>query len=476
MPPAGPSPLLVSVPNPEARSDHFGHDTHVVQFYQEDGFLVEAVGEFLRAGVRAGEPTLVVATPEHRASFTGYLAGHGHDVEQLIARGALTMFDAASTLARIMVGARLDPQRFREVVGAVVAEAEARSPTGRVRAYGEMVNLLSLAANPEAGIRLEELWNDLAAEHSFALLCGYAISNFRDEHDAHRFGEVCRTHSRVIPTERYQSLADADSRAREVSLLQQRAQVLEGEIERRRKVEADLREALRVRDDFLSVAGHELRTPLTVLRLQLASLLADSHANQEPRAERRLAALATQTERLARLAERLLDASQLGDQPALQVREINLTELVRDTVAGCADVALASRCQVRVVAEPSVVGRWDPDRLDQVVQDLLSNAFKFGSGADVEVQVRALPQHAEIVVRDDGMGIPVADQQRIFERFERHVPAESFGGLGLGLWIARRVVEAHGGEIGVESAPGHGTTFTVSLPYGAPTPRRRARA
>lgn len=476
MSPAAPIPRLASASDTEELPGHFGADAHVVQFYEDDRFLVEAVGEFLRAGIRAGEPVLVVATPEHRASFASYLVKHGHDVEQLTARGLLAMFDAASTLARFMVGARPDEQRFRETVGAALARAEARSPSGRLRAYGEMVNLLWDGANPEAAIRLEELWNELAQNHSLALMCGYAMSSFGQEHDAHRFAEVCRNHSRVFPTERYQSLADTDSRAREVSLLQQRAQALEGEIERRRQVEDDLRQALRVRDDFLSVAGHELRTPLTVLRLQLASLLAHSPPGQDQRAERRLAALATQTERLARLAERLLDVSQLGDLPVLQARELNLTELVRDSIAGCADVALASRCQVHVRAEPSVVGRWDPDRLEQVVQDLLSNAFKFGSGGDVQVQVRALPQRAEIVVRDDGMGIPVADHRRIFERFERHFPTESFGGLGLGLWIARRVVEAHGGEIRVESAPGQGATFTVSLPYEAPTPRRRARA
>jgi signal transduction histidine kinase len=476
MPPAASRPRLASVSDAEALPGDFGRDAHVVQFYDQDRFLVEAVGEFVRAGIRAAEPTLVVATPERRASFAGYLTQHGHDVEQLIARGLLVVFDATSTLARFMVDGRPDTPRFRDTVGAVLAEAAARSPTGRLRAYGEMVNLLWDAANPEAALRLEELWNQLTQEHSLALMCGYAMSTFGREHDAHRFAEVCRTHSRVIPTERYQSLADTDSRAREVSLLQQRAQALEGEIERRRQVEDDLREALRVRDDFLCVAGHELRTPLTVLRLQLASLLAHSHPGQEPRAERRLAGLATQTERLARLAERLLDVSQLGDLPALQVRELNLTELVRDSVAGCADVALASRCEVEVLAEPSVVGRWDPDRLAQVVQDLLANAFKFGGGGDVQVQVRGLPERAEIIVRDDGIGIPVADQRRIFERFERHVPSESFGGLGLGLWIARRVVEAHGGEIRVESAPGKGATFTVSLPYDAPTPRRRARA
>ena len=476
MPAAIPTRLFTSVPKNKERASHRDHNAHVVQFYEKDQFLVEAVGEFLRDGIRSREPMLVVATAEHRDSFARHLAQHGNDVERLVAQGSLTMFDAASTLARLMVGRRLDPQRFREVVGAVVADTAARSPTGRFRAYGEMVNLLFRAAIPDAAIQLEELWNELARAHSFALLCGYAMNGFGGEHGAERFADVCRSHSRVVPTERYQSLSDADSRSREVSLLQQRAQALEGEIARRRQVEDELSEALRVRDDFLCVAGHELRTPLTVLRLQLASLLAHSNPGQEPSTERRLAALATQTERLARLAERLLDVSQIGDMPTMQVREINLTELVRDVVAGSAELATKAGCRIRVLAEPSVMGRWDPDRLEQVVQDLLSNAFKFGGGSEVQVQVRGLTQRAEIIVRDGGLGIPADDQQRIFERFERHVPTESFGGLGLGLWIARRLVEAHGGEIRVDSTPGEGATFTVSLPYDPPATRRRARA
>jgi len=448
----------------------FGHDAHVVQFYEQDRFLVEAVAKFLRDGIRAGEPLLVVATPEHRAALAAHLAAMGHEVDQMRADGTLAFFDAATTVGRLLVDGRPDRRRFREVIGAAVATAESLSPSGRLRVYGEMVDLLSRAANLDAAVELEQMWNELAREHSYALLCGYAMDNFRHAHDAARFADVCRVHSRVVPTESFVSLADPDSRSREISLLQQRARALEGEIRRRQQVEDELREALRVRDDFLCVAGHELRTPLTVLRLQLASLLAHSAPAPNPRSERRLAALTTQTERLARLAERLLDVSQMGDTPVLRLREVNLGELVHDSVAATADVAAAAGCPVRLLTEAGVTGRWDPDRIDQVVQDLLSNAFKFGVGGGVQVQVRGLTGAAEIVVRDGGIGIPAADHQRIFNRFERHAPSDSFGGLGLGLWIARQVVRAHRGDIRVDSAPGEGATFTVSLPYSSCAP------
>src|SRR5207344_449274 len=103
-------------------------------------------------------------------------------------------------------GQRPDKQRFHEVMGAVAADAEARSPTGRFRAYGEMVDLLWRDGKPDAAIQLEELWNDLGRQHSFALLCAYAMNTFGDERHGDGFADVCRAHSRVVPTERYQSL------------------------------------------------------------------------------------------------------------------------------------------------------------------------------------------------------------------------------------------------------------------------------
>ena len=286
-----------------APRDGSSHCEHVVQFYDDDAFLVQTVGEFLRDGVRAGEPLLVIATADHRDAIARYLAAHGNDVDQMVAQGRLTMLDAATTLAGFMVDGKPDESLFDRVVGSALACARS-SQHGRRRAYGEMVDLLWRAANGDAALRLEDLWNELTQRLSFALLCGYAMDTFRDEPDGGRFAEVCRRHSRVVPTEGFVSLPNPDSQSREISMLQQRARVLEGEIERRRRSEEALREALRVRDDFLCVAGHELRTPLTVLRLQLASLMAHSRPAPEPRTARRLAAVATQTERLARVAER----------------------------------------------------------------------------------------------------------------------------------------------------------------------------
>jgi signal transduction histidine kinase len=119
---------------------------------------------------------------------------------------------------------------------------------------------------------------------------------------------------------------------------------------------------------------------------------------------------------------------------------------------------------LQVTAPAPVVGRWDPARLEHVIAHLLLNAFKFGRGKPIHVRVERDGDLALLSVQDEGIGIAREDQERIFRRFERAVGIRQYGGLGLGLWIAREFVEAHGGKIRVESAAGKGSTFTVELP------------
>jgi signal transduction histidine kinase len=119
---------------------------------------------------------------------------------------------------------------------------------------------------------------------------------------------------------------------------------------------------------------------------------------------------------------------------------------------------------VRVEATPAI-GRWDAARLDQVLTNLMTNAIRFGAGKPIVVTVKATASAASLAVTDHGIGIAPAAQARIFDRFERgDVSAQHYGGLGLGLYIARQIVEAHGGTISVHSEPGCGATFTVTLP------------
>jgi signal transduction histidine kinase/DNA-binding response OmpR family regulator len=225
-------------------------------------------------------------------------------------------------------------------------------------------------------------------------------------------------------------------------------------------------EAVRVRDDFLSIASHELRTPLTPLRLQtqvLRRLLSESGPPPREKVMSSLDTLDRQTERLARLVSDLLDVSRITVGKLTLHREaIDLAELARDVVERYAP---ASRSPIGLQAR-SASGSWDRARLEQVATNLLANAIKYGEGKPIDVVVEPTDREALLVVRDRGIGIAPQDTERIFNRFERATSATAYGGLGLGLYIAQQIATAHGGKISVESTPGEGATFTVALPLG----------
>jgi signal transduction histidine kinase len=148
----------------------------------------------------------------------------------------------------------------------------------------------------------------------------------------------------------------------------------------------------------------------------------------------------------------------------LALVDVDLAELARDVTSRFVDVAARARCELTVDAPAPVHGRWDRERLDQVLSNIIGNAVKYGHGKPVDVSCRAHEGDAEIVVRDRGIGIAPEDQSRIFERFERAVGDQHYPGLGLGLWIVREIVAQHGGSVNVKSALGAGTEIAVTLP------------
>jgi signal transduction histidine kinase len=142
---------------------------------------------------------------------------------------------------------------------------------------------------------------------------------------------------------------------------------------------------------------------------------------------------------------------------------VDLAAITRDVVERFSDEAVKARCTVEVASE-SVVGDWDRLRLEQIVTNLLTNAFKFGPGHSIEIAVARAGANARLTVTDHGIGIAREDLDRIFRRFEQAGSTRGHGGLGLGLYIVRGIVEAHGGTIRVDSEPEMGSTFTIELP------------
>jgi PAS domain S-box-containing protein len=236
--------------------------------------------------------------------------------------------------------------------------------------------------------------------------------------------------------------------------------------ERVRAMEADY--ALRLRDEFISVAAHELRTPLAALNLKvqgLQAILNRMAPAASPVVSARLDDAVRQIERLSELVERLLDVSRLvRGRLVTEPEETDLAALVREVMADFREPALQAGSRLRFRSSGPVVGMWDKARIEQVVINLISNAIKYGVGKPIDLKVEGSESSARLVVSDRGIGIEPADIYRIFDRFERAAPAQHYGGLGIGLYIAQKIIEAHGGSIRVSSVVGRGSTFVVDLP------------
>ena len=238
------------------------------------------------------------------------------------------------------------------------------------------------------------------------------------------------------------------------------------EDERERLLRAQ--EAVRARDEFLAIASHELKTPITALQLQVQSLLRRAEGPEaEPQQAfaERLEAVLRQANRLTRLIEGFADVVRVNTG-ALEIRRepLDLADLVRKVVAQRAEELERNRCELLLVAPGPVIGCFDGDRLEQAISSLLGNALKYGAGKPIRVEVRSRGDHAVILVRDEGIGIPREFQARVFDRFARAVSTRHYGGFGLGLWMVVQIVRAHGGSVSLESAPGEGSTFEVDLP------------
>lgn len=233
----------------------------------------------------------------------------------------------------------------------------------------------------------------------------------------------------------------------------------------RARLYSEAEQSARLRDDFLSLASHELNTPLTSLKLALGHL---GRGRYEPAGlPRLLGVIERQADRLGHLVTDLLDVSRLtAGTVHLEIDEIDWVAVAKKTLSRFSKELEASGSELSFDAPESLVGRWDQRRLEQITSCLVSNAIKFGRGKPIAITVERDGQLARLSVQDQGIGIPQERQARIFDRFERAVATPHFGGFGLGLWLARRVVEAMGGDIRFESKLGLGALFHVELPLG----------
>ena len=231
--------------------------------------------------------------------------------------------------------------------------------------------------------------------------------------------------------------------------------------QRSEQLAAELRTALRAREEFLGIASHELKTPLTSLRLQLQMAQRGSRLDAER--------LLKQANRLARLIDDMLDITRVDTgKLAINRAPVDLSSLVDDVVERFEPQFAAMGSTVRKEVPEGIVGDWDAFRVEQVVTNLVTNAIKYAPGKPIDIRATKVDGRAILTVADQGPGVAPHNHERIFRRFERAISANEVSGLGLGLFISRSIVESHGGSIRVENGPAGGATFVVELPLQDP--------
>jgi len=263
---------------------------------------------------------------------------------------------------------------------------------------------------------------------------------------------------------------------RQVQALEKSRQEQEVLVQELQATQSELQNAVRMRDDFMSMVAHELRTPLNTLFLeaQLRKMQLDRGNTaffDTAYLQKMVARDKLQVQNMVRLIDDMLDVTRLrNNRLSIRPSEVNLPALLERVVGNLANQAASSGSSITLHAEQTVIGFWDEFRIEQVLINLLTNALRYGEGQPVDVRMTPLSEGVRIDVRDGGRGISEADQKRIFGQFERAVAREGdkTGGLGLGLYITHQLVQAHGGSIEVESQPGEGSVFTVRLPLQPP--------
>jgi signal transduction histidine kinase len=229
--------------------------------------------------------------------------------------------------------------------------------------------------------------------------------------------------------------------------------------------------ALEARDEFLSIASHDLKTPLTSLTLQLQMNERNLKNNSDPvELTESIQLSLRQVRSLTGLVNDLLDVSRIqSGNLLLDQSEMDLSMLVREVGARFSHELRAAQCNLELQLEQGLVGTWDAPRLEQVIVNLISNSIKYAPRSPLKISTERNSTHAILIVSDQGPGIAKEKREAIFERFERANVHKNVSGMGLGLFIVKKIVEAHKGTIFLESEVGRGSEFIVRLPIGGHT-------
>jgi signal transduction histidine kinase len=461
------------------------HGDHVCLIYETFEEQMAAVVPFFREGLARGECCAYIVDEREAGDVVTVLSAHGLDVEGARERGALRFLTKREAYLR---SGAFDPEAMIAFLSQTQDEALAAGFTG-LRVTGEMTWALGAETGCERLIEYEALLNRFFPLSRTLAICQYNRRRFpaaiiRDTLRTHPVAVVgnevhenlfYETPEMVLGQEPLSTRVDwMVSQLQRVRRDERRLVELGGQLARQSAENARLyreaQKAVRMRDEFLSVASHELKTPLTPLHLKLQGIKREAERSPEGRMPgtqvvRAVEGAEQQVRKLAVLVSELLDVARLTENRlTLALEKVDVSQVLGEVTARFAPEAVRAECPLRVDTPAGVVGQWDRQRLEQIVTNLLTNALKYGAGRPVSLSARAVGHQAWLQVRDEGIGIAPENLGRIFGKFERAVPERHYGGLGLGLYIAQQLAHAMGGEIRVDSRVGEGSVFTVVLP------------
>jgi signal transduction histidine kinase len=444
-------------------------NTHSVQFYEDDSFLLDSLTKLIGTTLVAGDAAIVIATPAHRGGLTRRLKALGLDPEISAKLGRYCLLDAAETLSTFMLNGVPNETLFHSFMGYTLSSirptAEGKRP--RLVLFGEMVALLWSEGNIDAAIKLEQLWNGLARSHSFHLHCAYPLKGFDQEGHSQAFLNICAEHSRVVPTEHYTALASEDDRLRHVALLQQQALTAETEAAGRLRAEEALRrsEKLAASGRLAASIAHEINNPLEAI--SNAIYLARSSPSSEIPLYLKLAD--EELARVAQITKQTLGFYRETATPAV----VRLSALLDDLL-----ILFSRKFEARnLTVKKQYRGEleiWGLEgELRQVFANQIANAiYAMPQNGCLTIRIRRSKSWSDhqrhgtaVSLVDNGSGISPEALPRIFEPF---FTTKHDDGNGLGLWITHDIVTRHGGSIRARSnarAGASGTIFTTFLPH-----------
>lgn len=376
---------------------------HVVQFYENDRALVDSLTDFVTAGFAAGEACIVIATQQHSMALERRLRDAGHSITSAQASGQFILLDAAATLAKFMRGPEPDPGLFRQTIEPVIMSSGKSG--GSVRAFGEMVAILWAEGKHHGACRLEELWNELALDHPFSLLCAYQMNGFSRSADAAAFARICTHHSRVIPTESYSRIDSHDNRMREIAALQQKASALEAEIARRVEVEVELERKIQEVEDL----NAHLKRAVLETHHRVKNNLQATAAMIEMQAMAHRKANAVPVHELVRLQRHVHTLAVVHDLLTVEFKESDRVQYVSAKAALDRLLPLMAQSSSGLELSYEVEAVKIPSNmciaLSLVISELVGNALKHGRSKAL-VRFGAQGSTATLEVCDDGPGFP----------------------------------------------------------------------